>query len=595
MSIRSWAACVSLTWLALLGTAHAADAVRGKVLFWNTNGAPLSCGSAGCHAGFPAVLAKGIAKGSNPASTLNAIANNKGGMGTLSAYVNNVDADDIAAYIANPAAAAGSPAISLSATSLTFAAQTIGTSSAAQTVTVSNTGTAPLTLSGLTLGGAASADFARAGTCTVGTSVAASGSCSIQLTFTPSAAGARSASLTIAHNASGGGSTVTLAGTGSPGPAAASVTPATLSFTQTVGSVSTAQALTVANSGGQPLTVNTLSVSGANASEFSIAAASTCAAGTVINGGANCRLQLTFAPAAIGTRTATLSIAHSATASPATVTLNGTGTANAQPAISLSSAALSFGTQSVGSSSTAQTVTLTNSGQAALTLGALTLGGAASGDFTRTGTCAPGATVAASGSCTIQMSFAPTAVGTRSGTLTIASNANNGNGVVSLSGSGVQYLISVNPTAATLQAPMGTTSAPVQAVVANAGASPLMVSSIAVSGPFLLQTGSNSCGTGPMELSPGQSCNVYVAFQPTTVGAVSGEVMIESTASAAPTRIALTAQTLEEQTSAGGTPGSASNAGLGGCSVGAPDQLFDPSLALMLAIAVFVVLRRRAR
>jgi hypothetical protein len=75
------------------------------------------------------------------------------GMRFLSAYVNAVDAADIAAYIANPAAANGSPA-SLSATSLTFAAQTIGTASAAQTVTVSNTGTATPTLSGLTPAGA---------------------------------------------------------------------------------------------------------------------------------------------------------------------------------------------------------------------------------------------------------------------------------------------------------------------------------------------------------------------------------------------------------------------------------------------------------
>jgi hypothetical protein len=192
------------------------------------------------------------------------------------------------------------------------------------------------------------------------------------------------------------------------------------------------------------------------------------------------------------------------------------------------------------------------------------------------------------------LSFAPTAVGTRSGTLTIASNASNGNGVVTLSGSGVQISMSVNPTAAAMQAPMGATSAPVQVTVANTGASPLTVSSIAVTGPFLLQLGSNTCGAGPMQLSPGQSCNVYVAFQPTTDGAVSGKLTISSTASAAPTVIALSAQTLDTQTTSVGT-GSASNVGLGGCSVGAPDQLVDPLLALMLAIAVFVVLRRRAK
>lgn len=591
------AACIGSAWLSLSGVAHAADAVRGKALFSNTNGAPESCGAAACHSGFPSVQRNGISKGSNSATILSAISSDKGGMRFLSAYVNAVDAADIAAYIANPAAANGSPAISLSATSLVFAAQTIGTASAAQTVTVSNTGTATLTLSGLTLAGAAAADFTRAGSCAVGSNVAAGANCSIQLTFTPAAAGARSATLTIAHNASGGSSTVALSGTGALGSAVASVTPASLSFTQQVGTVSTAQTVTVANTGGQLLTVNTIGISGVNAAEFGIATGTTCTAGGVINGGANCVLRVTFAPTAAGARSAALSIAHNAAASPATVPLNGNGTATPQPAISLSMTTLSFGTQSVGSSSAAQAVTVTNSGQATLTLGTLTLGGTAGGDFTRAGTCANGASVPAGGSCTIQLSFAPTAVGTRSGTLTVTSNASNGNPTVALSGSAVQYSISVNPTSATLQTLMGTTSSPAQAVVANNGGSPLTLSSIAATGPFLLQVGSNSCGAGPMMLSPGQSCNVYIVFQPTAPGAATGDVQITSEASASPTRITLNAQAVVAQSSvaSGGGGGSAANAGLGGCTIGASDQLVDPTLALMLAVALFVVFRRRAR
>jgi hypothetical protein len=100
------------------GVAHAADAVRGKALFFNTNGSPQSCGTTNCHAGFPSVLVKGIAKGADPAATLDAIAKDKGGMKILAPYVNSVDAADIAAYIANPAAANGTPAISLSTSSV---------------------------------------------------------------------------------------------------------------------------------------------------------------------------------------------------------------------------------------------------------------------------------------------------------------------------------------------------------------------------------------------------------------------------------------------------------------------------------------------
>jgi hypothetical protein len=517
-------------------------------------------------------------------------------MKILAPYVNSVDAADIAAYIANPAAANGTPAISLSASSVTFAAQTLVTTSPAQTVTVSNTGTAALNLSAITLTGAASADFTRSGTCVNGTSVAAGGNCSIQLTFRPTATGTRNATVTITHNASGGTSTIAIVGTGAPGPAVASVTPAMLSYTQTISTVSAAQAITVRNSGGQPLTLGAISITGANAAEFSIGTGATCAASTVVNPSATCTLPITFRPTAAGARSASVAIAHNAAGSPATVALNGTATVTAQPAISLSAASLTFGEVAVGSNSAAQTVTLTNSGQAVLTLGTLTIGGLASGDFSRGGTCTNGATIAAAGTCTMQLTFAPTAVGDRTGTLTVTSNALNGAQSVSLSGSAVHYAISVNPTAATLKPTvLGAMSEAVQAVVANSGGSPLMLMSIAVTGPFALTQGANACGDEPIMLSPGQSCNVYVAFQPAAAGMASGEVMITSAASAEPTRIALTAEAVAEPAAAvvSSSALSPSNSGAGGCSVGAPGQLVDPLLAVMLAVALFVVLVRR--
>ena len=592
---RVAAALAGVIGLCMLSAAHGADAVRGKALFANTNGAPESCGSASCHAGFPMVQRNGIAKGSNPSATLNAIASNKGGMRTLTPYVSTTDADDIAAYIANPAAGGGAAAILVSAANLTFAAQTLGTTSAAQTVTVTNTGTAVLTLSGLTFAGTASAEFARGGTCQIGTSVAAGGNCSVQITFTPTVAGARNATLTISHNASGGTSAVSLVGTGAPAPAAASVTPIQLSFTQTINTSSTAQAVTVRNSGGQPLTLSSIGISGANATEFLTEATSTCVIGTVLNANISCNLQLTFRPTAAGVRTATLSIAHNAAASPTTVVLSGTGTATPQPGISLSAASLSFGTISVGQKSAVQTDTLTNTGQAPLTLATLTLAGAAAGDFALSGDCTSGATLAPGSSCGMQMAFAPTGVGTRSGTLTVASNASNGSQTVSLSGSGVQYAMAVNPMAATLQSIVGSMSAPVQAVVSNTGASPFTLASIVTAGPFVMQDGVNACGAGPMDLAAGQSCNVYVAFQPAATGPASGEVIITSATPSGSTHIALTALASVAQVNVpGGSSAAVAPSNMGaGCSVGSPDQLVDPLLAVLLAAALFELFRRR--
>ena len=152
-------------------------------------------------------------------------------------------------------------------------------------------------------------------------------------------------------------------------------------------------------------------------------------------------------------------------------------------------------------------------------------------------------------------------------------------------------------------------SAVAQAVVTDSGASPLTLTSIAVTGPFSLQQGSNSCGAGPMDLSSGQSCSVYVAFLPAAAGAATGELVISSESLAQPTRIALTARATLDQTVTSETtpPPSSSSPELltsaavapsnmgGGCTVGPADQLFDPILALMLAASLFELLRRRAK
>jgi sugar lactone lactonase YvrE len=108
------------------------------------------------------------------------------------------------------AAGPGVPAITLSPTSLTFASQSIGSTSAAQSVKLTNSGPGTLTITSIS----ASGDFAKTDTC-AGTSVAAGANCSISVTFTPTASGNRTGTLTIADNASGSPQTVSLTGTGS--------------------------------------------------------------------------------------------------------------------------------------------------------------------------------------------------------------------------------------------------------------------------------------------------------------------------------------------------------------------------------------------
>jgi hypothetical protein len=206
--------------------------------------------------------------------------------------------------------------VSLSAASLAFANQSLGTPSAAQTLTLTNTGSGALTLASIT----ASGDFTQTNNC--GTSVAAGANCSISVIFTPSASGARTAALSIADNASGSPQTVSLSGTGTSTTAAVSLSPTSLAFgNQPVQMTSSSQTVTLTNTGTAALSITSLATTGANASDF--AEVNTC--GSPVAAGANCTIAVWFNPAAGGTRTAALSIADNASGSPQTVSLSGTG------------------------------------------------------------------------------------------------------------------------------------------------------------------------------------------------------------------------------------------------------------------------------
>jgi hypothetical protein len=111
------------------------------------------------------------------------------------------------------------PAVTLTPAGLTFASQTVGTTSAAQTSTLQNTGMAPLTISNVGVAGTNATDFAQTNNCSTSPSTLAAGaSCTISVTFTPGASGARSGTVTITDNASGSPHVLNLTGTGATAP-----------------------------------------------------------------------------------------------------------------------------------------------------------------------------------------------------------------------------------------------------------------------------------------------------------------------------------------------------------------------------------------
>ncbi|WP_176441827.1 choice-of-anchor D domain-containing protein [Granulicella rosea] len=323
------------------------------------------------------------------------------------------------------------PAVSLSAATLSFSAQAVGTSSAVQTVTLSNTGTAALTLNSIGTAGTNAASFIQSNTC--GTSVAAGASCTISVYFSPAGAGANAATVTIADSASGSPQSIALTGTGTA--PAASLSATTLAFTANTGTTAPAQTVTLSNTGTASLAITSIVLGGANANSFT--ETNTC--GASLAAGANCAITAAFAQSAAGSYAATLTVADNASGSPQTITLTGVETA---PAVSLSASALTFTTPAESTSAT-QIVTLNNTGNGALTISGISLGGANAASFNQTTTC--GATLAAGSSCTLTLSLTAYLAQSYAGTATIAGNMPGGSSTISLTGTGTG-VITLNTT-----------------------------------------------------------------------------------------------------------------------------------------------------
>ncbi|MEO7003624.1 MAG: N,N-dimethylformamidase beta subunit family domain-containing protein [Ktedonobacterales bacterium] len=217
------------------------------------------------------------------------------------------------------------PAVSFTPGSVNYGNQGVGVTSAAQTVTVKNTGAASLHLTTVTLSGTNAADFAITANTCAGATMAPGVTCSVSVTFTPSASGSRSAAISFADNAPASPQSVALTGSGVVPAPAISFAPTSLGFgSQGIGSTSAAQTVTVSNTGSASLHITSVTLTGANSADFMLLA-NTCAGATVaVN--ATCNVSVAFAPNATGSRTASLSFADDAPASPQSVALSGTGT-----------------------------------------------------------------------------------------------------------------------------------------------------------------------------------------------------------------------------------------------------------------------------
>jgi hypothetical protein len=443
--------------------------------------------------------------------------------------------------------------ISISPSALSFGTVATGSSSAPQAVTVTNTGSAAAPVSSITTSG----DFSQTNNC--GSSIAAGASCTVNVTFTPTATGSRTGNLTI--TASGITNTVPLSGTGvAPGPIL-SPNPTSLSFAGTVvGSSATAQTVTVTNTG-----TTTASVSGVSASgDFS--QTNNCASLAV---GASCTVTVRFTPTTSGARTGSVTITSNANNSPTTISLSGTGIdTNTNIALGRPATASSQvnGTQTPAMATDGDANTYWESANNAFpqwlqvdlgaqySIGRVTLKLPPS---TAWGTRTQTLSVLASTNGT---SFS-TVVGSASYTFTSPTNVVN----ISVPATTAQYVrlnftantgwpagqasefevypsggtppssatLSTNPTSLTFPSQaLNTTSAAQAVTVTNTGTAAASVSVVSVTGDF---TQTNNCTS----VAAGASCTVNVSFRPTASGTRTGTLTITSNATNSPTSVAL--------------------------------------------------------
>lgn len=316
--------------------------------------------------------------------------------------------------------------IVLTPPSLSFDPETVGAGTAAQSISIANTGGSTVALTSETVSG----DFAiTANTCSG--SLAASAGCAVSIVFQPTASGTRTGALSVADAL--GTQMVPLSGTGQT-VATDSLAPASLTFTaQQIGTTSATQSITLTNSGDEPLTNIAVSIAG----DFT--AVDNC--GSLLQGHSSCAIPVAYVPTRTGAESGTLTVTDEFRTQ--TVALSGTGLA--PPGVSATPLSINFGGLAVGTTSSAQTVTVTNSGGYALNSLTATI----TAGFAIAANNCP-ATLAVGAACQIGITFSPASAGSVTGTLTIAAANLSKTLAVSLAGAGEDFSLAVSGSSSTV-------------------------------------------------------------------------------------------------------------------------------------------------
>ena len=399
---------------------------------------------------------------------------------------------------ATPASAATPNVFLISATALDFGATPVGGTSPGQSIAVKNVSTSPVVVS---MAGGAAGDFGGSQDCQ-GNTLATGASCHITYAFTPTAVGPATGSTSGTIN--GQHFAFSFTGQGTPG---FLISPTSFDFGNVpLGSPSPPQTVTITNRTGAPAVM-----SGAGGAAGIFGGSQNCQSTTLANG-ASCQMSYVYTPTALGAQTGSTN--GSWNGQPFSLTFKGVGV----PRFRISPTAFDFGEVQSGTTSAAQTVTVTNLGSTAVVMSGA---GGGAGIFGGSQNC-QGVSLAAGASCQMQYAFSPASVGAQTG-----STSGTWNGqqfALSFAGTGTAtsaktktFLIS--PTAFDFgQTPLNEASPTGVVTITNVSSSSVVMSG--AGGGAGVFGGSQDCqGT---TLAAGASCHMNYAFTPTALDAQTG-------------------------------------------------------------------------
>ena len=400
-------------------------------------------------------------------------------------------------------AGTGAAALSINPGTFDFDDTEVGTDSAPKTFTVTNTGNIPTGVPTVALGSGA-ADFEISGnTCTA--VLAPSATCTVNVKFTPTAAGPATRQLNV--SATPGGSTSSaLSGTGLA-PASLSLAPGSAAFgLAVIGTTTTEQTLTLTNDGDVASGVPSVGLTGPDAGQFTIVDNGCTAA---LPGGDSCDIDVAFAPTSAGGKTAAVAVSASPGGSDTTAL---TGTGQTAPDLSISDSSYDFGYSDAPAE---KVFTITNVGDATTGVPVVGLTGSPAFSIT-TNTCT--AALAGGVSCTVGVTYTGSGTTEQTGQLSVAATPG---GTVTADLTGNPLALTVAPATHDFGGVLvGSSSATQSFVLTNHRLTSVQVNSETVIGPFPLNT---SCLT--VVIPAGGTCTFSAHFAPTSPGVASGSVV----------------------------------------------------------------------